>query len=154
MVSGIDLVAEQLRSRPGEPLRYRQDDVALDGHAVEVRITTEDPARGFVPHPGTVTAWEPPAGAGIRVDSHCEPGYVVTAVLRLAARQDHRARAATATPRSTAWSRRWTTCGSRASRPPASSAASRSTTPTSAPARVTTDWIAARGLPDYLEALR
>ncbi|MHA6783678.1 acetyl-CoA carboxylase biotin carboxylase subunit [Pseudonocardia saturnea] len=78
MVTGVDLVAEQLRSAAGERLRLTQDDIVLDGHAIEVRITTEDPARGFVPHPGTVTVWEPPHGAGIRVDTHCEPGYVVS----------------------------------------------------------------------------
>ncbi|GEL23479.1 acetyl-CoA carboxylase biotin carboxylase subunit [Pseudonocardia sulfidoxydans NBRC 16205] len=78
LVSGIDLVAAQLRVAGGAPLGFTQDDVEVTGHAVEVRITTEDPARGFVPHPGTVSVWEPPTGEGIRVDSHCEPGYVVT----------------------------------------------------------------------------
>lgn len=78
MVTGVDLVAEQLRSAAGEPLRFTQDDIDLTGHAIEVRITTEDPARGFIPNPGTVHTWEPPEGEGIRVDSHCEPGYVVT----------------------------------------------------------------------------
>jgi acetyl-CoA carboxylase, biotin carboxylase subunit len=78
MVTGVDLVAEQVRSAAGEPLAFGQDDVLVTGHAIEARITTESPERGFVPHPGTVTRWRPPHGPGVRVDSHCEDGLVVT----------------------------------------------------------------------------
>ena len=153
MVSGLDLVAEQLRSAAGEPLRYRQDDVALDGHAVEVRITTEDPVRGFTPHPGTVTAWEPPAGAGIRVDSHCEPGYVVTPYYDslLAKIVAH------GPDRDTALDRMVAALGAlRVEGVPTTRAFCRFALdhPDFRAGRVTTDWIAARGLPDYLEATR
>ena len=153
MVSGLDLVAEQLRSAAGEPLRYRQDDVVLDGHAVEVRITTEDPVRGFTPHPGTVTTWEPPAGAGIRVDSHCEPGYVVTPYYDslLAKIVAH------GPDRDTALDRMVTALGAlRVEGIPTTREFCRFALdhPDFRAGRVTTDWIAARGLPDYLEAIR
>ena len=78
MVTGVDLVAEQLRSAAGEPLRFTQREITVTGHAIEARITAEDPTRDFTPCPGTVRHWRPPDGPGIRVDSHCEAGYVVT----------------------------------------------------------------------------
>jgi acetyl-CoA carboxylase biotin carboxylase subunit len=78
LVTGVDLVAHQLRSAAGEPLTLTQQDIALSGHAIEARITVESPERGFLPQPGTVTHWRAPVGPGIRVDSHCESGYVVT----------------------------------------------------------------------------
>ncbi len=77
MVTGIDLVKEQIRLAAGEALGYAQDDVAVDGHAIECRINAEDPARGFLPTPGRLTAYLPPGGPGIRVDSAAFPGYVV-----------------------------------------------------------------------------
>ncbi len=78
MVSGIDIVREQLRVAAGLPLSFAQSDVTLDGHAVEIRINAEDPARNFLPTPGTITRWAIPAGAGIRVDTFAYPGAVVS----------------------------------------------------------------------------
>jgi len=76
MVTGIDLVREQIRVASGEPLGYKQGAIALRGHAIECRINAEDPEH-FVPSPGTVTAWLPPGGYGVRVDSHLMPGAIV-----------------------------------------------------------------------------
>jgi acetyl-CoA carboxylase biotin carboxylase subunit len=76
-VTGVDIVAAQLAVAAGEPLRLRQSDVAFTGHAVEVRINAEDPARGFAPCPGTVTRWVEPVGGGLRIDTHCYGGYTV-----------------------------------------------------------------------------
>jgi acetyl-CoA carboxylase biotin carboxylase subunit len=77
MVTGRDLVAEQIRIAGGEPLSFAQADVRLDGHAIECRVNAEDPRRNFAPGPGTVTAWKPPEGTGVRVDTHCHAGYRV-----------------------------------------------------------------------------
>ncbi|MWD29370.1 acetyl-CoA carboxylase biotin carboxylase subunit [Aquicoccus sp. SCR17] len=77
MVTGVDIVAEQLRVAAGEPLSVRQEDVTTTGHAVECRINAEAPARGFAPSPGRITEWAPPEGEGIRLDSHAAQGYVV-----------------------------------------------------------------------------
>jgi len=76
MVSGIDLVREQIRIAGGERLLWSQDEVALKGHAIECRITAEDPAT-FLPSPGRITAYLPPGGHGVRVDSHAFAGYLV-----------------------------------------------------------------------------
>ncbi|WP_066913094.1 acetyl-CoA carboxylase biotin carboxylase subunit [Millisia brevis] len=78
MVSGIDLVAEQIRVAAGLPLSFRQQDVLLTGHAIEARVMAESPERDFAPAPGTVTSWQPPSGIGIRVDSHCRSGTVIS----------------------------------------------------------------------------
>lgn len=75
MVTGIDIVRAQLQIAGGEPLRFRQSDVRLDGHAVEVRVNAENPSRGFAPSPGTVTRWVEPVGGGLRIDTHCFGGY-------------------------------------------------------------------------------
>src|SRR5580700_9498961 len=77
MVTGIDLVREMIRIASGEPLRIRQDQVRIHGHAIEVRINAEDPAKGFAPNPGTVTALNVPGGNGVRFDSMLYPGYTV-----------------------------------------------------------------------------
>jgi acetyl-CoA carboxylase, biotin carboxylase subunit len=77
MVTGIDIVREQLRIAAGEPLSFGQADVATSGHAIEFRINAESPHHGFAPSPGTLARWTPPAGAGIRVDTHCFPGYTI-----------------------------------------------------------------------------
>ncbi len=76
MVTGIDLVREQIRIAAGEALGYRQDDVRFDGHAVECRVNAEDPET-FAPSAGRVTAWIPPGGFGVRVDSHLMVPYAV-----------------------------------------------------------------------------
>ncbi|MFA7506030.1 MAG: acetyl-CoA carboxylase biotin carboxylase subunit [Burkholderiaceae bacterium] len=76
LITGIDLVQEQIRIAAGEKLSRRQRDVVLRGHAIECRINAEDPYR-FVPSPGRITGWHPPGGPGIRVDSHAYTGYFV-----------------------------------------------------------------------------
>jgi acetyl-CoA carboxylase biotin carboxylase subunit len=152
MVTGCDLVAEQLRSAAGEPLRFTQDDIALTGHAIEVRITTEDPARDFTPNPGTVQTWQPPRGEGIRVDSHCEPGYVVTPYYDslLAKIVAHGPCRDAAIDRMVAALGRLTVTGVPTTADFARAALSH---PDFRAGAVTTDWIAARGLPDYLEKI-
>jgi acetyl-CoA carboxylase biotin carboxylase subunit len=75
--TGKDLVVAQIEVAAGRPLAWQQSDIALTGHVLECRINAEDPADGFRPAPGTITAWEPPSGAGIRVDTHVTTGYVV-----------------------------------------------------------------------------
>lgn len=77
MVSGFDLIKAQLRIAGGEPLTERQEDIRIDGHAIECRINAEDPARGFAPNPGTVTSFLAPGGFGVRLDTHIETGYVI-----------------------------------------------------------------------------
>jgi len=76
MVSGVDIVVEQLRVAAGEPLRFRQEDIAIRGHAVECRINAEDPD-SFMPSPGHISVYHPPGGPGVRVDSHIYTGYDV-----------------------------------------------------------------------------
>ncbi|GAB4439903.1 MAG: hypothetical protein OHK0026_05860 [Rhodocyclaceae bacterium] len=76
MVTGIDLVQEQIRIAAGERLRIRQRDIDIRGHAIECRINAEDPV-DFKPCPGRILAWHPPGGPGIRVDSHVYSGYTV-----------------------------------------------------------------------------
>jgi acetyl-CoA carboxylase biotin carboxylase subunit len=78
MISGVDLVREQIRIAANCPLSLSQGDVKLTGHAVECRINAESSEAGFQPCPGRVTQWAPPKGDGIRVDSHCYPGYLIT----------------------------------------------------------------------------
>ncbi|CAA9590800.1 MAG: Biotin carboxylase of acetyl-CoA carboxylase [uncultured Thermomicrobiales bacterium] len=77
-VTGIDLVKAQLRIAAGEPLPWRQEEIALRGHAIECRINAEDPARGFAPTPGTITEYKEPGGAGIRIDGAAERGFVIS----------------------------------------------------------------------------
>ncbi len=77
MISGVDLVREQIRIAADHPLSLSQGDLRLDGHAVECRINAESPDTEFQPCPGRITQWTPPRGKGIRVDSHCYPGYFV-----------------------------------------------------------------------------
>jgi acetyl-CoA carboxylase biotin carboxylase subunit len=76
MISGMDLVHEQIRIAAGEPLGYTQSDIHLSGHAIECRITAEDPET-FAPSPGLVTVYHPPGGLGVRVDSALYTGYRV-----------------------------------------------------------------------------
>ena len=77
-VAGIDLIEEQLRIAGGDGLSVAQEDIAIAGHAIECRINAEAPARDFAPSPGLIDAWHPPAGAGIRIDSHCRAGFRVS----------------------------------------------------------------------------
>ena len=76
LISGVDLVAEQIRIAAGEKLRFRQRDLSFRGHAIECRINAEDPFT-FVPSPGKIGFYHPPGGPGIRVDSHIYQGYTV-----------------------------------------------------------------------------
>jgi acetyl-CoA carboxylase biotin carboxylase subunit len=76
-VTGYDLVAKQLEIASGEPLGIAQPDVAIAGHAVECRLTAEDVSDGFRPSPGTLTRFEVPDVANLRVDTHCEEGTVI-----------------------------------------------------------------------------
>jgi acetyl-CoA carboxylase biotin carboxylase subunit len=76
MITGIDIVQEQIHIAAGEKLRVRQKDIQLRGHALECRINAEDPYR-FTPSPGKITSYHPPGGPGIRVDSHVYQGYTV-----------------------------------------------------------------------------
>jgi acetyl-CoA carboxylase biotin carboxylase subunit len=76
MVTGLDIVREQIRIATGEPLGYKQSAVRFAGHSIECRINAEDPDH-FVPSPGRISAWLAPGGPGVRVDSHLMAGYVV-----------------------------------------------------------------------------
>ena len=78
LVTGVDIVVEQLRIAQGYPLSFAQAEVEPRGHAIECRINAEHPWR-FTPSPGTVTRWTPPAGPGVRVESHLQDGYTVPA---------------------------------------------------------------------------
>ena len=74
MITGLDLVIEQIRIASGAPLSVSQSDVTISGHAIECRINAEN-ARTFMPSPGTITYWHPPGGLGVRVDSGAYQGY-------------------------------------------------------------------------------
>ncbi|MBX2808956.1 MAG: acetyl-CoA carboxylase biotin carboxylase subunit [Cellvibrionaceae bacterium] len=76
MVTGIDLIKEQIRVCAGEKLSIRQEDIIIQGHAIECRINAEDP-KSFMPCPGQVKTYHPPGGLGVRVDSHLYSGYSV-----------------------------------------------------------------------------
>jgi acetyl-CoA carboxylase biotin carboxylase subunit len=77
LVTGIDLVREQIRLAAGERLPVRQEEVCQRGVAIECRINAEDPAADFRPSPGVITRWHAPGGPGVRLDSHVVPGYRV-----------------------------------------------------------------------------
>ena len=79
MVSGLDLVREQIRVAAGEPLGFTQNDVVFRGAAIEGRVNAEDAADNFRPAPGTIAAYREPAGLGVRVDSASYPGYTISA---------------------------------------------------------------------------
>jgi acetyl-CoA carboxylase biotin carboxylase subunit len=76
MITGVDIVKEQIRIAAGDTLGYRQEDIEIRGHAIECRINAEDP-RSFMPSPGKITQFHAPGGPGIRVDTHIYSGYLV-----------------------------------------------------------------------------
>lgn len=77
MITGVDLIKEQIRVAQGEKLSFKQEDLQFRGHAIECRINAEDPDKNFLPSPGTIEAYITPGGPGVRVDSHCYPGYKI-----------------------------------------------------------------------------
>jgi acetyl-CoA carboxylase, biotin carboxylase subunit len=77
MVTGVDVVKEQIRVAAGEPLGAMQKDISINGHSIECRINAEDPELDFRPGPGTIDAWHVPGGLGVRVDTHAFDGYRV-----------------------------------------------------------------------------
>ena len=97
-ITGVDLVAEMIRIAAGEPLSFAQADVAFRGHAIEARIYAENPEKGFIPSPGTISVYREPEGPGIRVDSGVYEGARVTThydpmIAKLVASGDDRAQA-------------------------------------------------------------
>ena len=77
MVTGVDLIKEQIRIAAGEKLSFKQGDIEFEGHAIECRINAEDPENDFRPSPGKITSLFVPGGRGVRVDSHVYPGYSI-----------------------------------------------------------------------------
>ena len=77
MVTGVDLIAEQIKIAAGQNLEFNQEQIQLNGHAIECRINAEDPTHNFRPSPGRITGWLPPGGPGVRVDSHVYTGYEI-----------------------------------------------------------------------------
>jgi acetyl-CoA carboxylase biotin carboxylase subunit len=78
MITGVDLIREMIRVAEGHPLSFTQEDLKIDGWAIECRINAEDPERGFMPSPGTLQFYLPPGGIGVRVDSGAYQGLVIT----------------------------------------------------------------------------
>ncbi|MEL7039865.1 MAG: acetyl-CoA carboxylase biotin carboxylase subunit, partial [Cyanobacteria bacterium J06592_8] len=77
MITGIDMIAEQIRIAQGDRLSISQKDINITGHAIECRINAEDPDRDFRPAPGRISAYLPPGGPGVRVDSHVYTDYEI-----------------------------------------------------------------------------
>lgn len=78
LITGVDLVKEQIRIAAGERLSFCADELSIRGHAIECRINAEDPLHDFRPAPGRVKTWRPPMGEGIRLDTHCYEGYLIS----------------------------------------------------------------------------
>jgi acetyl-CoA carboxylase biotin carboxylase subunit len=77
MITGVDLIQEQIRVAAGEPLSVKQDDLVVQGHAMECRVNAEDPERDFAPAAGRLDVFVPPGGPWTRVDTHCYPGWMI-----------------------------------------------------------------------------
>lgn len=78
MITGIDIVKEQIRIATGEKLRFKQEDIVFKGAAIECRINAEDPENGFIPCPGKIDMLNLPGGLGVRIDTHIYPGYTIS----------------------------------------------------------------------------
>ncbi len=78
MVTSVDLVKEQIRVAAGEPLRYKQEDIKISGHAIECRLNAEDPDNGFNPSPGKITGFNVPGGPGVRMDTAAYTNHVIS----------------------------------------------------------------------------
>jgi acetyl-CoA carboxylase biotin carboxylase subunit len=76
-ITGLDLVAEQIRVAEGRPLGVRQQDICFSGHSIECRLNAEDPAQDFRPSPGHIARLQYPAGGAVRIDSHLESGATI-----------------------------------------------------------------------------
>jgi acetyl-CoA carboxylase biotin carboxylase subunit len=76
MITWVDIIKEQIGIASGQPLRYRQEDIVIHGHAIECRINAED-SKTFLPSPGKITLYHAPGGPGVRMDSHIYNGYTV-----------------------------------------------------------------------------
>ncbi|HET9393468.1 MAG TPA: acetyl-CoA carboxylase biotin carboxylase subunit [Candidatus Rubrimentiphilum sp.] len=79
MITGLDLIREQIRAASGEPLEYAQDAISFRGHSIEGRVNAEDPSHDFRPAPGTISAYREPGGLGVRIDSAAFPGFTIGA---------------------------------------------------------------------------
>jgi len=77
LITGVDLIKEQLRVAAGERLQYAQEDIKIKGHAIECRINAENPEKGFRPSPGTIERLHLPGGPGVRLDSAVYQGYTI-----------------------------------------------------------------------------
>ncbi|HZG85123.1 acetyl-CoA carboxylase biotin carboxylase subunit [Paenibacillus sp.] len=77
MVTGVDIIKEMISVAEGHPLSFRQEDVEIEGHAIECRINAEDPSKNFMPSAGKIGFYLPPGGVGVRVDSAAYPGYTI-----------------------------------------------------------------------------
>jgi acetyl-CoA carboxylase biotin carboxylase subunit len=77
MITGVDLIQEQIRVAAGEPLSVNQNQLSVQGHAMECRVNAEDPDRDFAPAAGRLDTYVPPGGPWTRVDSHCYPGWSI-----------------------------------------------------------------------------
>ncbi|KXG43288.1 acetyl-CoA carboxylase biotin carboxylase subunit [Tepidibacillus infernus] len=78
LVTGVDLIKEQIRVAAGEPLSFNQEDIQFNGWAIECRINAEDPFKNFMPSPGKIDFYLPPGGLGVRLDSAAYPGYTIS----------------------------------------------------------------------------
>jgi len=78
MVTGIDIIKEQIKIAAGEKLKIKQKDVEIRGAAIECRINAEDPSNNFIPSPGKIEELNMPGGFGVRIDTHIYPGYVIS----------------------------------------------------------------------------
>src|SRR3989338_3183124 len=78
MVTNVDMVKEQIKLAEGAKLAYKQEDIKIEGHAIECRINAEDPSNGFAPSPGTIINYLPPGGPGIRISSSCHSGCKIS----------------------------------------------------------------------------